>query len=258
MYFDINKIRSNNIYYIFMSEIASSDEIEQRYIINPHRWLYLPRIYLEYHQAEIWSGKAWKVIDKFYTRTADIFSIVHNDALSTIRWFLSTISVEQEIKLRIRRIFDPANWQTRAEFTVKEKTDNPKFKIYREHNIAIDPYLATALIEHITPKHRVTDAISESGVRKFRYNIAWPDGMLWDVDALQWLNAWIYIGEIEVPSIETQIILPTWAVKKANGDPNFKFLGTKDLQKTPWTMLSEEQRNKYIEALNPTIPPSVF
>ncbi len=226
-----------------MNEITSGNEMEQRYIINPLLWLYLPKEHLEYHQAEIGSWKARNVIDKFYTRTHDIFSRIHTESLSIMQWLLWSIATEQQIKLRIRKIFDPKNWETRAEFTVKEKFDHPEFKIYKEHNINIDPNLAIALIEHIAPEHIITDNITEHGVRKLRYNILWPDGALWDVDALQGLNAWLYIWEIEVTSLETPIITPSWAVKKVNGDPNFKFLGTKDLQKIPWMMLSEEKRN---------------
>lgn len=232
-----------------MDWVSSSKEIEQRYIINPHNWLYLPQRYLEYHQAEIWSGKAWIVIGKFYTRTQDIFSDIHTDSLTTIQSLLSNISVDQAIKLRVRKILDPKNWTERAEFTVKEKTDHPEFKIYQEHNIKIDPNLANNLIEHIALEHKISDEHSEYGVRKLRYNIPGPDGKIWDIDALQGLNAWLYVGEIEVSSIDTTITLPKWAVMRVNGNPEFRFLGTKELQKMPWSKLSQETRKLYLRAI---------
>ena len=93
----------------------------------------------------------------------------------TIQSFLSTISTDQAIKLRVRKILDPRNRTERAEFTVKEKTNHPEFKIYKEHNIDIDTSLAMNLIRHIAPEHKITDEHSEHGVRKLRYNIPGPD-----------------------------------------------------------------------------------
>jgi CYTH domain-containing protein len=232
-----------------MDWISSSKEIEQRYIINPHNWLYLPSKYMEYHQAEIGSWRAWIVIDKFYARTQDIFSWAHSDSLTTIQSFLSTISIDQAIKLRVRKILDPKNGTQRAEFTVKEKTNHPEFKIYQEHNIDIDPALAINLIRHIALEHKVTDEHSEHGVRKLRYNIPGPDGKIWDIDALQWLNAWLHIGEIEVNSVDTTIALPKWAVMRVNGIPEFRFLGTKELQKIPWSKLTQEDRKLYLKVI---------
>lgn len=232
-----------------MDWISSSKEIEQRYIINPHNWLYLPQRYLEYHQAEIGSWKAWIVIDKFYSRTQDIFSTIHTDSLRTIQSLLSSISIDQSIKLRIRKILDPKNWTERAEFTVKEKTNHPEFKIYQEHNINIDTGLAINLIRHIALEHKITDGNSEHGVRKFRYNIPGPDGKIWDIDALQGLNAWLYVGEIEVNSLDTIIVPPKWAVMRVNGNPEFRFLGTKELQKIPWSKLSQETRKLYLRVV---------
>ena len=232
-----------------MDWISSSKEIEQRYIINPHNWLYLPQKYLEYHQAEIWSGKAWIVIEKFYTRTRDIFSTIHSDSLSTIRSLLSSISANQAIKLRVRKILDPKTWTERAELTVKEKTYHPEFKIYQEHNIDIGIGLAINLIQHIALEHKITDMNSEYGVRKLRYNVPGPDGKIWDIDALQWLNAWLYIWEIEVNSLDTTIALPKWAAMRVNGKPEFSFLGTKELQKTPWSNISPEIRKLYFKVI---------
>jgi hypothetical protein len=98
---------------------------------------------------------------------------------------LSQISTDQSIKLRVRKILDPKNGTERAEFTIKEKTSHPEFKIYQEHNINIDTALADTLIKHIAPEHKITDEYSEHGVRKLRYNIPGPDGKIWDIDALQ-------------------------------------------------------------------------
>ena len=47
---------------------------------------------------------------------------------------------------------------------------------------------------------------------------------------------------MEVGSIQAKVRTEAWAVKKVNGDPELKFLGTAELQKTPYDELPEKQR----------------
>ena len=232
-----------------MSKVVSCDEIEQRFIIDPLLWLYLPRDFKIYHQAEIGSGDLWVVLDKFYTKARQVLEWKSNQSTRDIEDFLWKFDGINRIKLRIRNIFDPEKHTVAAQFTAKIRTDHPEFKIYQEHNLDIDPAVGLSLIQQIAPPHNTWAWNQEFWVRKLRYNIAGPDGMLWDVDVLQWLNAGIHIWEIEVPSIDTSFQLPTWAVKKVNGDPKYSFLGTKNLQKTPWALLSAEKRALYLSAI---------
>jgi hypothetical protein len=36
---------------------------------------------------------------------------------------------------------------------------------------------------------------------------------------------------------------------RVNGNPEFRFLGTKELQKMPWSKLSQETRKLYLRAI---------
>ncbi len=233
-----------------MAQEKVSKEIEQRYIIDPFKWLYLPRKYLEYHQAELGSWLASEVIGTFKDKTRGLLLW---DELTTgrkIETLFSSIQKTQQIKLRIRRIFDPREFSLRAELTLKEKLPNKdNFKIYKEHNIPINPILGLGIIEHIAPWHEVTNHQKEHGVRKFRYNVGWPDEKIWDVDVLQWLNAWVHIGEIEVWTTKVKINVPPWAVKRVNWDPTFHFLWTKELQETPFSRLPAKIKAPYLQSL---------
>ncbi len=233
-----------------MASKSSSREIEQRYIIDPLRWLYLPREHLEYHQAELWSGPAKEVIEIFKQKTR---GLLLGDELTTgrmIESLFSSIRATQYIKLRIRRIFDPREVSLRAEFTLKEKFPSVNnFKIYEEHNIPIHAVLWLGLIEHIAPWHEIKNQKREHGVRKLRYNVAWPDGKMWDIDAHQSLSAGVHLGEIEVSTERTKVEIPPWAVKLVSGDSKFRFLGTKELQEVPFSQLSQKVKAPYLAAL---------
>lgn len=221
-------------------------EIEQRYAIDPSRRLYLPRNYQEYHQAEIWSGKASEVIAKFLGNTQGLLLWANQRYRNEIEWLFSQIDPTQRIKLRIRRIFDPREFSLRAEFTLKEKLESEVFKVYNEHNIAIDAILALSLIEQIAPRLEFDGNPVEYWVRKFRYNILGPDTKKWDIDVLQWYNSWLTLWEIEVARKNTHIELPECAVLKVNGKPEFRFLWTAELQKTPWHQVPVDIRENYI------------
>ena len=225
---------------------TSGKEIEKRFIINPDKWLILPDNYLIYHQAEIGSGKAEKIIPIFREKTLSILSD-YRDTCRSLEEALCQIKAVQSVKIRTRRILDPKNKSLRAELTLKFKTKNPEFKIYDEYNLGIDPELSLRLIEHIAPGHQNDEWDTEYGVRKHRYNILGPDGKIWDLDKLQWLNKWLYIWEIELPSTDTPLILPHWAIHQVNGDNKLKFLGTKELQETPWEHLSQKEKNEYLK-----------
>ena len=92
--------------------------------------------------------------------------------MTSIRSLFSQIDPTKQIKLRTRKILDTENANNRAEFTLKVKTIHPKFKIYKEYNIDIDPTLAEQLIQHIAPAHTHNGIDFEYGVRKLRYNLA--------------------------------------------------------------------------------------
>ncbi len=232
-----------------MSLVRSSQEIEQRYIVDPLRWLYLPREYQEFHQAEIGSWQADTVISTFNAQVNQILVNDSSGVRNQIEVLLATIDTTKQIKLRIRRIFDPKINLLHAEFTLKIKEKHSQFKIYQETNLPIDPILANTIIEHIAPRHTIDSNTFECWVRKFRYHVLGPDGKQWDVDILKWLNAWLHIGEIEVDSTKTVIVRPPWAVMQVNWKHVFRYLGTKELQKIPWSKLSDKKKEKYLQVL---------
>lgn len=224
-------------------------EVEQRYAIDPSRWLYLPKTYTEYHQAEIGSGKASEVIREFLRNTEWLLSWPNIQYGDAIQWLFSQINPSQRIKLRIRRIFDPREYSLRAEFTLKEKLESWVFKVYNEHNIAIDAILALSLIEHIAPRLEFDGNPVEYWVRKFRYNVQGPDTKIWNIDVLQWYNSWLTLWEIEVTRKNTRIELPKYAVLQVNGKSEFRFLWTAELQKNPWQQLPADVRENYIRQI---------
>jgi CYTH domain-containing protein len=231
-----------------MELVPHTKEIEQRYVIDPSRWLYLPKRYLEYHQAEIGSWQITKVITEFRAQTAGLLTGYEAATGRMIESLFSQIATTEQIKLRIRRILDPIEHSLRAEFTLKKKFPSKNgFKLYEEYNLPIHPILWLSLIEHIAPRHVIPRHVTwiaqnEYGVRKFRYNIFSSDKKKWDIDIFQWKNAGLGLWEVEVGSIQAKVRTDAWAVKKVNGDPELKFLGTAELQKTPYDELPEKQR----------------
>ncbi len=234
-------------------QCSSSREIEQRYGVDENSWLYLPKTFLEYHQAEIASGKIEQVVKKFAGQANGVLQMgEYTEYRASIASLLSSVWPQQRIKIRIRRIFNPKKWSLHAEFTLKEKLLSLtwKFKVYQEHNIIIDPEFALKLIEHVAPWFLLPDGTFEYWVRKRRYIVKWPDGKRWDVDKLLWYNTGLSLAEIEVASEDEIIDLPSWAAVHINGNPMFKCFWTAELQKTPWLFLPRDIQDNYLQAVN--------
>ncbi len=225
-------------------------EIEKRFIIDPTSWLALSERFKIFRQAQLWSGKAWVIIPDFYARIAEIFNNTESARFrAEADAKLSMINTKQGIKIRVRHILDPYENTVRAQVTIKEKLLNQNgYKRYVEYDIYIPASLALLLIEQIAQWHMVP-TIPTHGILKHRYIVAGPDGKLWDIDILQGSNTGVYLGEIEVGDTIESFENPSWAVKDITGLPQYKYLGTKELQEHPASIWTPKERKLYFEVI---------
>lgn len=228
-------------------------EIEQRWAIDPRRWLILPNQFSRFHQAEIATGEAHVVMQDFRKRVSRfwfglVFTGEYREVIQELGQIYQWIHTAQKVKLRVRAIIDPFTDKQSWQLTLKEKLKSKNgFKRYREYDILISFWLAENLIKWVSP---------EWGVRKDRYNVAWPDGRLWDIDTMirntdfiRELKIPLTLWEIEVNSVCDEVVYPKWAIHQINGNKQFKCFWTAELQKTPWENIDISTRQAYLEIL---------
>ena len=149
--------------------IKEFDEIEQRWAIDPRRWLLLPIEYSKFHQAEISTGEKWDVMSDFKKRVSKFgYGIFikweYREATQELWYICKSIKQTQRVKLRVRSIIDPRTDKKTGQLTLKEKFRSQNgFKLYKEHDIAISYDLAEKLILGVSPEWRVM---------KDRYNVS--------------------------------------------------------------------------------------
>lgn len=237
-------------------QLHEFDEVEQRWAIDPRCWLILPKKYQIFHQAEIASWPAHDVIQEFRHRISRLW---HGDkaAMEYEKQLSKLIELNTQnheyikrVKLRVRSITNPLTKKKTWQLTLKEKIKSMNwFKRYREYDVTISFALAEDMIQCVS---------LNGGVNKNRYNIAWPDGKIWDIDQILGNDNYIdelgfqfMLWEIEVTSIDESFVRPSWAIHRLNGNKHFKPFWTAQLQETPWKRMSKKTQERYLNLFTP-------
>jgi len=102
-------------------------------------------------------------------------------------------------------------------WTTRLRKSNEDYVMTYKSRIAEDT--AYELEWGVTPEvaHRILDNGPFPFVEKIRYLVQGSDGLVWEVDEFEGALAGLVLAEVESPSSQTEVVLPSWVGQEITG-----------------------------------------
>ena len=131
---------------------------------------------------------------------------VHNHAL-----YLNQVHVTNLAVSELELLMAVDSWTTRL------RKRNEDYVMTYKSRIADDT--AYELEWDVSPEvaHRILDNGPFPFVEKIRYLVQGSDGLVWEVDEFEGALAGLVLAEVELPSSQTEVVLPSWVGQEITG-----------------------------------------
>ena len=167
-------------------------EIERRFLVDARR-------------EKPWrNGSDRFAIEQHYNVGALLH--VHEQALYLNEVHVANLTVGE---LELLMVVD--SWTTRL------RKRNEDYVMTYKSRIADDT--AYELEWGVSPEvaHRILDNGPFPFVEKIRYLVQGSDGLVWEVDEFEGVLAGLVLAEVELPSSQTEVVLPSWVGQELTG-----------------------------------------
>ena len=167
-------------------------EIERRFLVDARR-------------EKPWrNGSDRFAIEQHYNVGALLH--VHEQAL-----YLNEVHVANLTVGELELLMAVDSWTTRL------RKRNEDYVITYKSRIADDT--AYELEWGVSPEvaHRILDNGPFPFVEKIRYLVQGSDGLVWEVDEFEGALAGLVLAEVELPSSQTEVVLPSWVGQEITG-----------------------------------------